>query len=206
MKGRDIFVFSAVVFLFSFINSAQAYQIISWNCNLPIPSPDDPFSEFGKGRMADAIIDVTNHISIIDLDVVVSLTHDSFFDLEIVLESPAGTTITLNPALNNAFIIQDTYGIRSAGGSNRFLFDDEATVSIENATPPFDQAFKPALGFALSAFDGQDAFGSWRLQINDLLYMDTGQLEKVELIVNIPEPATLFLLTLGGLLLRKRRA
>jgi hypothetical protein len=166
--------------------------VISRDFDLPIPSPDDPDSEFGKGRMDDAIINVTEHISIDDLDVAISLKHDSFYDLQIVLQSPVvGTTITLNPSFNDAFMIRgpdDRY--QPVGGSNRFLFDDEAAIGIENATPPLSQAFRPAADFKLSAFDGQDAFGQWRLQINDLWAGGTGRLEGVELIINAPEPTS----------------
>jgi hypothetical protein len=175
--------------------------VISRDFDLPIPSPDDPNSGIGQGAMEDAIIDVTEHISIRDLDIAVSLTHDSFFDLQIALESPAGMTIMLNPHSNDAFMTQAPDGRRvPVGGSNRFLFDDESAICIEDATPPFDQAFKPARGFELSVFDGQDAFGSWRLQIEDFWPDHTGRLERVELIViSSPEPSTALLFGLGVL-------
>ncbi len=179
--------------------------VVSQNFDLPIPSPDDPASEFGRGRMDDAIIDVTEHYLIEDLDVAVLLTHEAFFDLEIVLQSPTGTTITLNPASNNAFIIQEG-GSHSAGGQNRFLFDDEAATDIEHATLPFDRPFRPATGFELSAFDGQDAFGQWRLQIRDVGIDHTGRLEEAELIINSPEPTTAVLLALGAAAVYTRKS
>jgi hypothetical protein len=182
--------------------------VISKDFDLPIPSPDAPDIIDGKGPMEDAIIDVDKHFLIEDLDVAITLTHEAFFDLEIALESPTGTTITLNPPFNYAFIIQDDNGSHSAGGQNRFLFDDEAAIDIEHATQPFDQPFRPAIGFELSAFDGQDVFGSWRLKINDLWALHTGQLDRVELIINIPEPTTASLFALAAVvnrLLRSRR-
>ena len=175
--------------------------------NSPIPSPDDANSEFGRGRMADAITDVTEHHFIEDLDVAVLLTHEAFFDLEIVLQSPAGTVITLNPPLNTAFIIQEEGDEHhSAGGQNRFLFDDEAAVDIRHASQPFNQPFRPAPGFELSAFDGQDAFGQWRLQIRDAGDMHTGQLERTELIITTPEPTTAVLLALGAAVIYMRKS
>jgi subtilisin-like proprotein convertase family protein len=176
--------------------------VVSQDFDLPIPSLDDPESEFGRGRMADANITVNEHHLIDDLDVAVSLTHEAFFDLEIVLTSPFGTTITLNPPLNDAFIIPGPGGSHSAGGSNRFLFDDEAAVGIEDATQPFDQAFRPATGFALFAFDGQDAFGQWRLQIYDAGMAHTGRLEGVELIISAPEPTSMCLFALAAAIAR----
>jgi len=177
--------------------------VISQEFDLLIPSLNDPCIAFGKGRMDDAIINVTEHLLIEDLDVAVSLEHGAFFDLEIILKSPSGTTITLNPSPNFAFIIQDDENrSRSAGGSNRFLFDDEAATDIEHAIQPFNQAFRPTLGFELSAFDGQDAFGQWRLQINDLWAANIGQLNKVELIINTPEPTTVSFFTLAAVVAR----
>ncbi len=178
--------------------------VISRDFDLPIPSSGD------QGKMDDAIINVTEHISIDDLDVAISLKHDSFYDLQIVLQSPVGTTITLNPSFNDAFMIRgsdDRY--QPVGGSNCFLFDDEAAIGIENATPPLNQAFRPAADFKLSAFDGQDAFGIWRVQIQDLSPRDTGRLERVELIINAPEPTSCCLFGLAIVvtrLIRSRKA
>ncbi len=206
------FFLSALIITVAYSLPCQGSQavVISRDFDLPIPSPDDPDSEFGKGRMEDANINVTEHISIEDLDVAISLKHDSFYDLQIVLQSPVGTTITLNPSFNDAFMIRgpdDRY--QPVGGSNRFLFDDEAAIGIENATPPLSQAFRPAADFKLSAFDGQDAFGQWRLQINDLWAKDTGRLERVELIINAPEPTSGCLFGLAivvARLIRSRKA
>ena len=177
--------------------------VISRDFDLPIPSSGD------QGKMEDAIIDVTEHISIEDLDIAISLTHEAFFDLEIVLQRPNEKPITLNPSMNFAFIVTEPGGSHSVGGSNRFLFDDEAAIGIENATPPLNQAFRPAADFKLSAFDGQDAFGEWRLQINDLWTGGTGRLEGVELIINVPESTSGCLFGLAivvARLIRSRKA
>jgi subtilisin-like proprotein convertase family protein len=180
--------------------------VFSQDFDLPIPSPDDAESEFGRGRMANAIIDVTEHVLIEDIDVAVLLTHEAFFDLEIALQSPLGTTITLNPSLNTAFIINDDTGSRPAGGQNRFLFNDEAAVDITHATQPFNQPFRPPSDFELSTFDGQDAFGQWQLLINDVGNMHTGQLEGVELIIILPEPSTALLFALGAAMIYTRKS
>ena len=178
--------------------------VVSQDFDQLIPSPDDHDSKFGKGRMADVNITVNEHHIIDDLDIAVSLTHEAFFDLEIVLEhlGPPGVSITLNPSLNDAFIIVGPGGSHPAGGSNRFWFDDEAAVGIENATQPFDQAFKPATGFELSAFDGQDAFGYWQLRIYDAGMANTGRLEGVELIISSPEPTSMCLFALAAAIAR----
>ncbi len=169
--------------------------------NLPIPAPDEPESEFVKGWMADAIIDVPHHFTIHDIDVGISLTHTSVFDLQIFLQSPAGTRICLN--MYNPF---DEFFV-GANYTNT-IFDDEADVSIEESEAPFTGRFRPRTGNLLEVFDGQVSFGLWRLQIYDSFYADTGNLDSFELMITTPEPATATLLTLGAgllLLLRPRR-
>ena len=166
--------------------------------NLPIPAPDEPESEFGKGWMTDAIIDVPDDYVISDLDVRLTFTHENFIDLQIILQSPAGTVVVLNPALNMALL--------NIGGYAEIVFDDEAQVSIEQASIPFVGPFRPV--WSLSLFDKEDSFGLWHLQIYDAWEWDIGTLHSFELIFTVPEPATATLLTLSAgllLLLRPRR-
>jgi subtilisin-like proprotein convertase family protein len=177
---------------------------------LPIPAPDDPESKFGKGRMEDAVIEVPDRNIIYDLDISVSLTHESLFDLQILLQSPAGTKIALNLAGNPAFIVRGKDGrLTPVGGSRKLLFDDEAQVSIEQATDPFVGPYRPVEPYQLSEFDGEDSFGPWRLQIYDAFYADTGTLNSFQIMMTVtPEPSTATLLTFGAgllLLLRPRR-
>jgi subtilisin-like proprotein convertase family protein len=164
--------------------------------NLPIPAPDQPESEFGRGWMADATLNVADHVTIYDLDVRLSLTHGSLFDLEILLESPAGTSVALNLAGNTAFIIRGEDGrLTAVGGTFDLLFDDEAATPIDQAAKPFTGPFQPTA--SLSSFDQQDAFGTWYLRIYDAFYADTGTLDGFELVITTPEPATAILLIFG---------
>jgi len=173
----------------------SATIIFSQDFNQPIPSPQDPDNDIGKGKMDDVIIDVPEHVIIDDLDVAVSLNHESFYDLEIVLSRPGGTAITLNCHSNDAFITRDEDGWQEpVGGWNRFLFDDEAPIAIEDAEAPLTQPFRPADGYKLSDFDGQDVFGQWLVQIEDFWPSHTGYLEHIELIINAPEPSTVYIL------------
>jgi subtilisin-like proprotein convertase family protein len=159
--------------------------------NLPIPAPDEPESEFGKGWMTDAIMDVPDDYVISDLDVRLTFTHENFIDLQIILQSPAGTVVVLNPALNMALL--------NIGGYAEIVFDDEAEVSIEQASIPFVGPFRPV--WSLSLFDKEDSFGLWHLQIYDAFYADIGTLDSFELMITTPEPATAILLTLGSALM-----
>ncbi len=184
-----------------FANEVYTY---SGDFNLQIPADLDA----SEGGMDDAVIQVSEPFTIYDLDVRISFTHESLFDLQIVLQSPAGTNVALSSAGNLAFIVRDEDNrLTAVGGSGEWFFDDEAQVSIEEATEPFFGSFRPVE--SLSLFDKENAYGSWRLQINDRWQAHTGTLESFELtITTVPEPATVALLVLGaGLaaLLRPRR-
>jgi len=165
--------------------------------NLPIPSPDDPQSEYCRGWMDDAIIEIPHHFIIDDLDVFIDLIHEGIVDLKIVLQSPAGTNIVLNQAGNMAFIVRgQDGGITAYGGSVQWLFDDEAIISIEEATEPFIGSFRPTRN--LSSFDNEDAYGPWCLSIYDSLDAHVGVLDSFGLVITTPEPATAVLLMLGA--------
>ncbi len=168
----------------------------SQDFNLPIPSLNDPCRAYGMGWMDDATITVPDSFIIWDINVAVSLTHEAFFDLNIIIQSPAGTRVVLNPAGNLSFIVKDKGGLRPVGGSAQWFFDDEADVSIEQATEPYSGPYQPVEH--LSAFDGESTFGQWHLRIEDACYDHTGELKGFELIFTIPEPSTAILLMLGA--------
>ncbi|MFB0553867.1 MAG: proprotein convertase P-domain-containing protein [Phycisphaerae bacterium] len=155
--------------------------------NLQIPAEPDT----GKGWMADAVIEIDSHLTILDLDVGITLTHSNVFDLQISLQSPDGTTLSLNEYNpDNEFFKGADY--------SQTVFDDEAQTPIDQAQPPFTGRFRPNSSNGLEVFDGQDAYGPWHLQIYDAYYHDTGTFNSFELTITTPEPATVALLALGA--------
>ncbi|MBA7689541.1 hypothetical protein ES703_98049 [subsurface metagenome] len=135
----------------------------------------------------------TDNFTIHDLDVRISITHTNVFDLQIFLQSPAGTRLCLN--MYNPF--EEFF---EGADYIQTIFDDEAETAIEQAAPPFTGRFRPkAIDAAnlLEIFDGQDSYGTWRLQIYDAFYADTGNLDSFELVITVPEPTTAILLLLG---------
>jgi hypothetical protein len=166
--------------------SAGSVQVYGGDFNLPIPD---------KGWMADAVINVPEHQIISDLDVEISITHTNVFDLQIFLAGPAQTRVCLNMYNFDDFFKGANY--------TQTIFDDEADVPIEQGRAPFTGRFRPIEPFNLSAFDGQDAFGQWHLQVYDAYYADTGTLNNVQITIANPEPATVLFLALGaGLMVR----
>ena len=165
------------------------------NFDLPIPAAQDA----SKGWMDDAIIEVDRHAAIYDLDVCINVTHTNVFDLQVFVQSPVGTRFCLN-----MYDFKDEFF--KGEGYVQTIFDDEAEIPIEQGTAPFTGRFRPKAGNALEIFDGEDAYGLWRLQICDMWYWDTGKLERVELIITVCEPNALSLLALGaGLTVLSRR-
>ncbi|MHC4520557.1 MAG: PEP-CTERM sorting domain-containing protein, partial [Planctomycetota bacterium] len=77
------------------------------------------------------------------------------------------------------------------------VFDDEAETSIADGTAPFSGRFRPLASEGLAAFDGEDAFGLWQLDIYDAYHLDTGSLSAFGLTITTPEPATGLILLAG---------
>jgi subtilisin-like proprotein convertase family protein len=180
-----------LVMVFPSIGFPDPTHIYTGDFNLPIPAnPDDT-----KGWMDDAVIKVSDHIIISDLDIGINVTHTNVFDLQLFLQSPAGTRICLNMFdFKKEFSVYPNY--------TNTIFDDEALFSIKEGNSPFTGRFRPLEPYKLSEFDGQDTYGSWRLQIYDTSYYDTGTFNHFELMISAPEPATAIFLTFGAGLLR----
>ena len=165
---------------------ADSVRIYGGDFNLRIPADPDN----SKGWMDDAVIQIPDHFNIYDLDVSISLRHTNVLDLQIYLQNPAGTRLCLSRF--------DSYDPNLAGEDYWLtIFDDEAELSIDDARPPFTGRFRPELGTTLSVLDGQDTYGLWRLQVYDAWYYDIGTLERFELIIEIPEPASAVFMILG---------
>ena len=166
--------------------SAAPVYIYGGDFNLPLLDPIKP----GTSAMTEAIIEIPDHFIIADLDVRISITHTNVFDLQIFLQSPTETRICLNMYNFTEFFEGANY--------TQTMFDDEADVTIEQGQPPFTGRFRPIWPYELLAFDDEDAYGTWRLQIYDMWPVDTGTLDSFELMIETPEPATAVLLALGA--------
>ena len=153
-----------------------------------------------KAALTEAIINVTDHFVVTDLDVQIDITHTRVFDLQLILQGPTDAWLCLNKYDYKDFFNGKNY--------TNTIFDDEAEISIKDANAPFRGRFKPEPGYMLGIFDGSDAYGTWRLQIYDMWPTDTGTFNHLDLIFNAPEPASAVLMTFGTTILtlhRKKR-
>jgi subtilisin-like proprotein convertase family protein len=201
---KRIIAFSFIFLGCSTVVYAGSTVIYSGDFDLPILDRQDWGSP-----LAEAIINIPDHLTIYDLDVGINVTHTNVFDLQIFIQSPGGTRLCLNVYDSRDDFFKGEDYVQT-------IFDDEAEIPIEQGSAPFTGRFRPKAGGLLQVFDGEDAYGLWRLQLYDLWYWDTGSLENVELIISmsepaivVPEPAALTLLAIGvGLmtLFRSRHA
>ncbi len=175
---------------------AFAGLVYSYSGEFDLRIPADPNNS--RGPMYDAVIEIPDHLTIYDLDIGINLTHSNVFDLQIFLESPSGTRVCLNMYDFEQYFEGEEY--------IDTVFDDEANVPIDEAESDFSGRFRPK--DPLAAFDGEDAYGLWRLQIYDTYYADTGSLENFSIIITVIEPATAILLIFGvglAMILRPRQ-
>ena len=129
-------------------------------------------------------IDVPDPVVIDDLNVALNISHTWAGDLVVELTSPAGTTITLVDRVGRP-------SPSSCGYSNNNIIttlDDESSGGpVENADPPTGPSYTPEQ--ALSAFDGQNAQGTWTLTVSDTVRFDVGTLNSWSLIIEDSEAA-----------------
>ncbi|MEM8734375.1 MAG: proprotein convertase P-domain-containing protein, partial [Planctomycetota bacterium] len=107
---------------------------------------------------------------IADIDVRLEIEHTFAADLEVTLVAPDGTSVLL-------------FADEGGGGDNftGTIIDDDASQSITEGAAPFTGRFRPEN--PLSAFDGKDGNGTWRLEVFDDAGGDTGTLLEWELVI-----------------------
>ncbi len=111
----------------------------------------------GAGLVSSTIT-VPGNPRIADLDVEIQLNHTLMADLDVHLRSPAS---------NDNGLFTDI-GAAATGGQTQMdvLFDDEAAIPpLFTIQRPLSS--KPELAYRLSWFDGEDAGGTWTLDIRD---------------------------------------
>ena len=136
---------------------------------------------------ATAVLDVTAHGLLLDVNALIDITHGYDADLTLSL-SHGGTTVLLSNRQGGS------------GGANYTgtIFDDQASVAIDAgfAYAPYTGAFRPQE--ALARFIGADVFGRWTLIVTDNEEGDSGTINRFGIAVSaqaaeVPEPGSLAL-------------
>ncbi len=115
---------------------------------------------------------VNNNVTIADLNVKLFITHAFDSDIVVTLTSPAGTSVDLFVGVGDD---GQNFGSNCSPQPN-CVIDDEAPTDIESGTAPFVGSFNPGGDELLSAFDGENAQGTWTLEITDVFAPDEGTL------------------------------
>ena len=111
--------------------------------------------------------------NIADLNVGLDITHTYDSDLVVSLISPEGTSIILFNRVGQS-------GDNFTG--TKFDDDDDTALNIAEGFPPFTDTFKPEGD--LTAFNGENANGTWKLRIVDSEQDDVGTLNRWSLTIN----------------------
>jgi subtilisin-like proprotein convertase family protein len=118
---------------------------------------------------------VSSQYDVVDVNVLVNITHTYTGDLDLFLIGPNGTSVELssdNGSSGNNFT--DT------------LFDDDAETSITDGSAPFTGSFRPEQ--PLADLNGQPGSGDWIFKVIDDAGIDTGAIESWQLQLTVNEP------------------
>ncbi len=99
-----------------------------------------------------------------DLDVQFSAEHTAISDLEVVLTSPDETSLVILEGPADFFFNMEE---DSSGNFQDTVIDDEASLSIDDGSTPFEGSFRPEGTGGLAVFNNQSSEGIWRLSITD---------------------------------------
>lgn len=185
-----------VFFLVFFVApAAHAQSAITYSNTTPATLPDNNCTAAGTASRT-FVVPVSYIVA--DVDIGVFVTHTYRSDLRINLISPTGTNVVVMTWTGNV-----------QGGDNlNDRFDDEAAAAITThvaaandpltpAPPPYSHSFRPSA--ALSAFDGQNAAGTWTMTICDAVGADLGTFNRADLFIT-PRPAAISVAKISSIL------
>lgn len=132
--------------------------------NLAVPINDN--------STVDIPITVSDFGPVGDINVHVRLNHTFDGDLQLRLVAPDGTIVDL---ANNRGGAGDNYGTGANDCSGvPTVFDDSAAIAISAGAAPFNGSFRPET--PLSALNGKEMNGIWKLRVTDRATLDQGSI------------------------------
>ncbi len=122
---------------------------------------------------------VSDSFAISDVDLGLFATHTWRGDIRLTLQSPAGTRVQLvDGDANN--VSGDNFNVRLNDEGTQTVNTDGNTVTHSTTGPFYQHDFIP--NAALSAFDGENSAGTWRLEICDIFpSQDDGSFQRADL-------------------------
>ncbi len=156
MKYRSISLFAVAASLTVLVFSCAPLLFFANGTHVNIPDASLDYTQ--------STIDVGPSFNIADVKVGVDIVHPEDSDLDGFVESPHGTVVHL---------IANESGANFTGT----VFDDMASKSIDQGKAPYEGHWKIDsfyVGEALSDFNGEDAQGTWTLNIRDKVPGNTG--------------------------------
>lgn len=107
---------------------------------------------------------VTGSFLLADVDLGVYVQHNQRGDIRVTLQAPDGTRVQLVDG--NTVISGDHLNVRLDDSAAQLVNTDGNTRNHSTTAPPFQNTYRP--NAALSAFNGRQANGTWRLEICDI--------------------------------------
>jgi subtilisin-like proprotein convertase family protein len=194
-KGLRLWVTAGGIVFFIFQTTAFGLTHLSFGKGVDL--------SFGpiqtKNTWVSAEIGVPFSGKIRDIDLAFDITHTSFCDLQIFIDSPSGTTACINYYDMDNFVVG-----RKIDGWIEF---DQRSPFYIDSTLTFDTVpVRPNGPDKLSSFYDQQSFGIWTVRICDAVYGNTGTVNgvRIDMIIN-PEPSTFLLAAAGALFLFRRQ-
>lgn len=117
--------------------------------------------------LVSSTITIPGNPRIADMDVSLNLTHTFMNDLDVTLVSPQG---------NENGLFSDIGPVVSAPATMTLTLDDEAAIPIGTFLILRGMHFQPEFNYRLGWFYGEDAGGTWTLNIRDDANQDGGTL------------------------------
>ncbi|BDW82356.1 hypothetical protein MACH24_17940 [Erythrobacter sp. Dej080120_24] len=122
---------------------------------------------------------VGSNFSIADVNIGILTTHTWRGDLQFTLQSPSGTRVQLtNGDTQNTS--GDNFNVLLDDSAAQLVNTDSPTGNHSTSAPPYQNTFRPRN--LLSAFNGENSAGTWRLEICDLFpSADNGSFRRADL-------------------------
>ncbi|MCG7851363.1 MAG: proprotein convertase P-domain-containing protein, partial [Methanosarcinaceae archaeon] len=144
--------------------------------DVPMEIPDYNSKNFPRiPSLVTSSLNVPDSLTIIDLNVKLDITMPgNNADLNVYLIGPDGTQVELFTDV----------GVNSLDDFKNTVLDDEASTSVRDGRGRFEGTYRPE--GKLSAFDGKNAMGTWKLKISDDAPRNVGTLNSWELVIESP--------------------